>query len=173
MIADFGERKVDIRGDCYIAPTASVVGSVTLQSGSSVWFGAVIRGDCEQITLGENSNVQDCAVLHADPGKPLVIDAEVTIGHNATVHGCQIGECSLIGINAVVLNGAKIGKHCLIGANALVPEGMEIPDGSLVIGAPAKIKRALSDTEKGYLKLSAQHYAENGRRFSQTLKIRD
>lgn len=173
MIADLKDRKVNNDPDSYVAPNAMVVGSVTLHKGASVWFSAVVRGDCEDIVIGEGSNVQDGAVLHADPGQPLIIERDVTIGHNATVHGCRVGECSLIGINAVVLNGAKIGKHCLIGANTLVPEGMEIPDGSLVIGSPAKVKRALSEAEKGFLKLGAEHYASNGRHFKQEMVIRE
>ncbi|MGH1372643.1 MAG: gamma carbonic anhydrase family protein [Cellvibrionaceae bacterium] len=173
MIADLKDRKVDKNADSFVAPTATVVGSVTLKKGASVWFGAVIRGDCEEIVVGENSNVQDGSVVHADVGQPCIIEKNVTIGHNATVHGCHIGECSLIGINAVVLNGAKIGKNCLIGSNSLVPEGMEIPEGSLVMGSPAKVKRALSEEEIGFLKLSADHYSENGRMFAQDMVIRE
>ncbi|NIB44277.1 gamma carbonic anhydrase family protein [Pseudomaricurvus alkylphenolicus] len=172
MIADLKDRTVNAHEDCFVAPTATVVGSVELAEGSSVWFGAVLRGDCEQLSVGKNSNVQDGAVLHADPGFPLQIGEGVTIGHNATVHGCVVGQNSLIGINAVVLNGARIGNNCLIGASALVPEGMEIPDGSLVLGAPAKVKRSLSEKEIEGLKLSAQHYADNGRRFREEMAIR-
>lgn len=173
MIADLKDRKVNKDPDSFVAPTATVVGSVTLKKGASVWFSAVVRGDCEDIIIGENSNVQDGAVLHADPGQPCVLERDVTIGHNATVHGCHVGERSLIGINAVVLNGAKIGKNCLIGGNSLVPERMEIPDGSLVMGSPAKIKRALSEEEIGFLKVSADHYADNGRMFDQEMVIRE
>lgn len=173
MIADLKDRKVTKADDSFVAPNATVVGSVTLKQGSSVWFSAVVRGDCEEIVIGEDSNVQDGAVLHADIGQPLIIERDVTIGHNATVHGCTVGECSLIGINAVVLNGAKIGKNCLVGSNALVPEGMEIAPGSLVIGSPAKIKRPLSEEEIGFLKLSAQHYADNGRMFAKEMVIRE
>lgn len=173
MIADLKDRKVNNDADSFVAPTATVVGSVTLKKGASVWFGAVIRGDCEEIVVGENSNVQDGSVVHADVGQPCIIERDVTIGHNATVHGCHVGECSLIGINAVVLNGAKIGKNCLIGSNSLVPEGMEIPEGSLVMGSPAKIRRSLSEEEIGFLKLSADHYSDNGRMFKQNMVIRD
>lgn len=172
MIADLNNRKVNQNPDSFVAPNAMVVGSVTLHKGVSVWFSATVRGDCEDITIGENSNVQDGAVLHADPGQPLIIERDVTIGHNATVHGCHIGECSLIGIGAVVLNGAKVGKYCLVGSNALVTEGMVIPDGSLVVGSPAKIKRLLSDEEKEILKLGAEHYAENGRLFRTEMTVR-
>lgn len=172
MIADLHDRKVIMDPDTFVAPTAAVLGSVTLEKGASVWFSAVIRGDSEQILVGADSNVQDGAVLHADPGHPLLIGTGVTIGHNATVHGCQIGEFSLVGINAVILNGARIGKHCLIGSNALVTEGSVIPDGSLVIGSPARVKRALSEQEIAGLQRSAQHYAENGRSFKQGLVLR-
>ncbi|WP_439133939.1 gamma carbonic anhydrase family protein [Pseudomaricurvus sp.] len=173
MIADLKDRKVQKDPSSFVAPNAMVVGSVTLHKDTSVWFNATVRGDCEEISIGEGSNVQDGAVLHADPGQPLLIERDVTIGHNATVHGCQVGECSLIGINAVVLNGAKIGKYCLIGGNALVTEGMEIPEGSLVMGSPAKVKRALSEEEKGFLRLGAQHYVENGKMFAQEMIIRE
>ncbi len=173
MIADLKNRKVNNHSDSYVAPNATVVGSVTLKQGASVWFGAVVRGDCEDIVIGANSNVQDGSVVHADVGQPCIIEDNVTIGHNATVHGCYVGTCSLIGINAVVLNGAKIGKNCLIGSNALVPEGMEIPEGSLVMGSPAKIKRALTDEEIGFLKVSAEHYADNGRMFAREMVIRE
>lgn len=173
MIADLKNRKVKKDPSSFVAPNAMVVGSVTLHKDTSVWFNATVRGDCEEISIGEGSNVQDGAVLHADPGQPLIIERDVTIGHNATVHGCHIGECSLIGINAVVLNGAKVGKYCLIGSNALVTEGMEIPEGSLVMGAPAKVKRPLSEEEKELLRLGAQHYVENGKSFAQDMVIRE
>jgi carbonic anhydrase/acetyltransferase-like protein (isoleucine patch superfamily) len=173
VIADLKDRKVINDPDSFVAPTATVVGSVTLKKGASVWFGAVIRGDCEEIVIGENSNVQDGSVVHADVGQPCIIERDVTIGHNATVHGCHVGECSLIGINAVVLNGVKIGENSLIGANSLVPEGMTIPAGSLVMGSPAKVKRPLSEEEIGFLKMSADHYSDNGRMFAQEMVIRD
>lgn len=172
MIADLKDRTVKQDPDSFVAANAMVVGSVTLHKGSSVWFNATVRGDCEEIVIGENSNVQDGAVLHADPGQPLLIEDHVTIGHNATVHGCQVGECSLIGIGAVVLNGAKVGKYCLVGSKALVTEGMIIPDGSLVVGSPAKVKRLLSDEEKAMLKVGAQHYADNGRLFRTEMTVR-
>ena len=173
MIADLKDRIVTSDPDGFVAPTATVVGSVTLGKGVSVWFSAVVRGDVEDIVVGENSNVQDGAVLHADPGMPLIIGKGVTIGHNATVHGCQVGDFSLIGINSVVLNGAKIGARSLIGANSLVPEGMDIPEGSLVVGSPAKVRRALSEEEKQRLEVSAEHYTNNGRFFSKHLVVRD
>lgn len=172
MIADLKDRKVNKDPDSFVAPNAMVVGSVTLHKGASVWFSATVRGDCDEIVIGENSNVQDGAVLHADPGQPLLIESHVTIGHNATVHGCHIGECSLIGIGAVVLNGAKVGRYCLVGSNALVTEGTVIPEGSLVVGSPAKVKRLLTEDEKVMLKLGAEHYAENGRRFQAEMTVR-
>ena len=171
MIANLGERKVDRHPDTFIAPTASIVGSVTLHQGASVWFGAVARGDTEQITIGANSNIQDGAVLHADPDQPLLIKEGATIGHNAIVHGCTVGKHSLIGMGSTVLNGAQIGDNCLIGANALVPAGMVIASGSLVLGTPAKIKRPLTSEEISSLKYSAEHYAENGRRFTSEMDI--
>ena len=172
MIADLKDRIVNAHPDSYVAPNASVIGSVTLKKGASVWFSAVVRGDCDDITIGEDCNVQDGAVLHADPGVPLTLERGVTVGHNAMLHGCHVDQYALIGINAVVLNNAKIGAFSLIGANALVPEGMEIPAGSLVVGSPAKIKRVLSDEEQAALRASAQHYADNGRFFSEHMVIR-
>lgn len=171
MIFSLEGKSVQRIGDGhFIAQNATVIGSVTLHEHSSVWFNVVIRGDAEEITVGARSNIQDASVLHADPGFPLVIGEDVTVGHKAMLHGCTIGDGSLIGINAVVLNGAKIGKGCLIGANALVTEGTEIPDGSMVLGSPAKIKRTLSDDEQAALRLSAAHYVENGQRFLKHLR---
>ena len=171
MIYQLDDQKVVLEGDGhFIAETAAVIGNVRMKSNSSVWFSTVIRGDSEAITVGHSSNVQDGAVLHADPGFPLVIGDFVTIGHNAMVHGCTIGEGSLIGINAVVLNGARIGKECLIGANALVTEGMEIPDGSMVLGSPAKLIKPLGDEQRQLLRVSAEQYAKNAARFSSGLQ---
>ena len=131
----------------YVAPTATVVGDVVLGSNVGVWFGAVIRGDNERITLGDGTNVQDCCVLHTDPGCPLNIGENVTIGHKAVLHGCTVEDGCLIGINAVILNNARIGKNCLIGANALITDGKEIPPNSLVVGAPGRVIRQLNDNE--------------------------
>jgi carbonic anhydrase/acetyltransferase-like protein (isoleucine patch superfamily) len=130
----------------------------------------VIRGDNETIRIGARSNIQDGSVCHSDPGSPLTIGASVTVGHNATIHGCTIGEGTLVGINAVILNGAKIGKNCVIGANALVPEGMEIPDGSLVMGVPAKIRRKLTEEEQALFSHNADHYVNNAVRFDRDLQ---
>jgi carbonic anhydrase/acetyltransferase-like protein (isoleucine patch superfamily) len=154
----------------WVADSAQVMGAVRLAEGSSVWFGAVIRGDTESITLGAGSNIQDASVLHADHGFPLVIGERVTVGHQVMLHGCTIGDESLIGIGAVVLNGAKIGKHCLVGAGALVTEGKEFPDGSMIIGSPAKAVRQLTPEQIEGLKRSAQHYTENADRYRKGLK---
>ncbi len=171
MLFQLGDLKVQRKGDDqFIAHNATVIGNVSLAEKVSVWFNVVIRGDAEKISIGARSNIQDASVLHADPGFPLEIGEDVTVGHKAMLHGCKVGDGSLIGINAVVLNGAKIGKGCLIGANALVTEGSDIPDGAMVLGAPAKVKRMLSEDEQAALRLSASHYVENGQRFRNELK---
>lgn len=170
MIYDLQKRHTEFRGGGhFIAPNATIIGSVILDDQSSVWFNAVIRGDNDLITIGPESNIQDGAVLHTDPGIELNLGRGVTVGHKAMLHGCDVGDYSLIGINAVVLNGARIGKHCLVGANALIPEGMEIPDGSLVVGSPATIKRELSDEHRKHLELSARHYVDNAVRYREHL----
>ena len=140
-----------------------------LEEGASVWFNAVLRGDNELILIGKHSNVQDGAVMHTDMGYPLTLGTGVTIGHNAMLHGCTVGDYSLIGINAVILNGARIGKHCIIGANSLIGEGKEIPDGSLVMGSPGKVVRDLTDEQKKLLEASAAHYVKNGQRYAREL----
>lgn len=170
MIYSLGELSVSQHDTVFVAPGAHVIGNVELQENSSVWFNAVIRGDCDKITVGSNSNIQDGSVLHTDEGVPLTIGEGVTVGHMVMLHGCTIGDYSLIGINAVVLNGAKIGKHCVIGANALITEGMEIPDGSLVVGSPGKVIKSLSDKQRAQLELSAAHYVQNAQRFKTQLK---
>ncbi|MFW1678732.1 gamma carbonic anhydrase family protein [Pontibacter sp. JAM-7] len=157
----------------FVAENATVIGNVTLHDCSSVWFNAVIRGDNDPIIIGERSNIQDGAVLHTDPGFTLSIGADVTIGHQAMLHGCAVGDGSLIGIGAVVLNGAQIGKGCLVGANALVPEGMVIPDYSLVVGAPAKIKRVLTEEQVAGLLENAHHYVANMRRYCRGLQLQE
>ena len=148
MLYKLGEFQPTTEGEFYVAENATVLGKVKLCKESSVWFGAILRGDTELITIGERSNVQDGSVLHTDMGFPLVIGKDVTIGHKVMLHGCTIGDGSLIGINSVVLNGAKIGKGCLIGANALITEGTEIPDGSLVMGSPGKIRGELNEDQR-------------------------
>lgn len=169
MLYKLDEHEPILDGDYYVADSAIVLGKVRLCKDASVWFGAVLRGDTELITIGEGSNVQECSVLHTDLGFPLNIGKDVTIGHKVMLHGCTIGDGSLIGINSVVLNGAKIGKGCLIGANALITEGMEVPDGSLVLGSPGRIKGELSEDQQQGLILSAKHYVENGKRFKEGL----
>ncbi|MDZ7683845.1 MAG: gamma carbonic anhydrase family protein [Gammaproteobacteria bacterium] len=170
MIYSLGDRKIETKGDFWVADTATVIGSVVLENNASVWWGAVLRGDNDLITVGENSNVQDLSVLHTDPGIQLTIGKNVTIGHKVMLHGCTIGDGSLIGINSVILNGAKIGKGCLIGANSLVPEGKEIPDGSLVMGSPGKVVRQLSEEQQQGLLMSAESYVKNFKRFKAELK---
>lgn len=169
MIYQLGDDKVTLGNNLYIAPGAQVMGKVILRDNVSVWFNAVIRGDCDLIELGEGSNVQDGSVLHTDYGYPMLIGKGVTIGHKVMLHGCTIGDYSLVGINAVILNGAKIGHHCVIGANALVTEGMEIPDYSLVMGSPAKVVKKVSEEQGLMLEKSADHYQHNAKRFAKDL----
>ena len=153
----------------YVAPSAVLIGQVTLEPGANVWFGAVLRGDNEPIIVGENSNIQENSVLHTDAGAPLHIGKNVTIGHSVTLHGCTIGDNSLIGMGATILNGAKIGKGCLIGAGALITEGKEIPDGALVMGAPGKVVRQLDAEAQARLLKAAAGYQANARRFAKGL----
>lgn len=157
-------------GDYWIAPGAHVMGNVIIHSGASIWFNAVIRGDNDPIIIGEGANIQDGTVIHTDPGLTVRIGANCTIGHNAIIHGCDIGEGSLIGMGATVLNGAKIGKNCLVGANALVTEGKEFPDGSLIVGSPAKAVKELPPAAIQGLRGSALHYQDNMRRFRKGMK---
>lgn len=159
-----------VAGSAWVADSAQVMGNVELAQDASVWFGVVIRGDTETIRIGRGSNIQDLSVLHADIGMPLTVGENVTVGHKVMLHGCTIGDESLIGIGAVVLNGAKIGKNCLVGAGALVTEGKEFPDGSMIIGSPAKAVRQLTPEQIAGLKMSAQHYVDNARRFRAGLK---
>jgi carbonic anhydrase/acetyltransferase-like protein (isoleucine patch superfamily) len=154
-----------LAADAWIAGSASVIGNVSLGAGVSVWFGAVVRGDGEDITIGDLTNIQDLSVLHTDTGFPLTIGPGCTIGHRAILHGCTIGENSLIGMGAILLNGARIGRDCLIGAGALVTEGKVIPDGSLVLGAPGRVVRSLTPDEIAANRRSAGHYAANAARF--------
>ena len=170
MKYSLGEHRVSLVGDGqWIAPNAAVIGDVVLHENASVWFSCVLRGDADRITIGAGSNIQDGTVIHADPGFPTTVGENVTVGHNAMLHGCTIGDGSLVGINAVILNGAKIGKGCLIGANALVTEESEIPDGAMVLGAPAKVKRVLSAEEQEMLAHNADHYIQNAARFAAQL----
>ena len=154
----------------WVADSAEVMGNVEMAEDTSIWFGAVVRGDTEVIRIGRGSNIQDCSVLHADIGMPLTLGEHVTVGHQVMLHGCTIGDGSLIGIQAVVLNGAKIGKNCLVGAGSLVTEGKEFPDGCMILGSPAKAVRQLTDAQIEGLKMSAQHYIDNARRYKTGLK---
>ena len=169
-IYQLDEHMPDVAETAFVADSAEVIGRVTLGEDSSVWFGAVLRGDTETLTIGRNSNIQDLSVLHADVGCPLTIGENVTVGHQVMLHGCTIGDESLIGIGAVVLNGARIGRNCIVGAGALVTEGKEFPDGSLIVGAPAKVVRPLTEAQIAGLKASAAHYVNNGRRYAAGLK---
>jgi carbonic anhydrase/acetyltransferase-like protein (isoleucine patch superfamily) len=160
----------EIHSSAYVAPGAHVIGKVRLEENTSVWFGSTLRGDNEWITIGKGSNVQENSVLHTDIGHPLTIGKDVTVGHQVTLHGCEIGDGSLIGIQAVVLNGAKIGKNCLIGAGSLIPEGKEIPDNSLVMGSPGKVVRQVSDEDAERMRKGAAVYVERAASFKTNLK---
>ena len=169
-IYQLGEHTPEIDTSAYIAESASIIGKVKIDANASIWFGVTIRGDNELISVGENSNVQESCVLHTDLGYPLTIGKNVTIGHQAMLHGCTIGDGSLIGIQAVVLNGAKIGKNCLVGAGALVTEGKEFPDNSLIIGTPAKVVRSLSEEDIARLQGNTDNYVKRGQLFKTQLK---
>ncbi|AXA94481.1 gamma carbonic anhydrase family protein [Massilia sp. YMA4] len=169
-IYQLGEHVPEIDDSAFVADSATLIGKVTLQPDSSVWYGATIRGDNERITIGAGSNVQEGTVMHTDIGYPLDIGANVTIGHQAMLHGCTVGDGSLIGIQAVILNGAKIGRGCLVGAGALVTEGKEFPDNMLIIGSPAKAVRELSAEDVARLQGSADSYVQRARLFKTQLK---
>jgi len=169
-IYQLGDVTPVVHDTAWVAPTAAVIGNVNLAKQSSIWFGAVLRGDNEPINIGERSNIQDNSILHTDPGCPLDIGREVIVGHRVMLHGCTIGDGSLIGIGATILNRAKIGKNCLIGAHALITEGKEIPDNSMVIGAPGKIVKTLNENQIAMLRLNAEIYVRNAERFEQDLK---
>jgi carbonic anhydrase/acetyltransferase-like protein (isoleucine patch superfamily) len=169
-IYSLGEHQVELGGgECYIAPGASVIGRVRLGRDASVWFGAVVRGDNDFVSIGERSNIQDNAVVHADPGIPVTIGANVSVGHMAMVHGCTIGDCTLIGIGAVILNHAVIGKNTLVGAKTLIPERKTFPDGVLILGQPGKVVRELRPEEIESLQRSAESYVQKGRRYRREL----
>jgi len=166
-VYDLGGVTPELPGEdeYWIAPSASVIGRVILKKNASVWFGATLRGDNDPIVIGENSNVQDGSVLHTDTGSPLTIGSNVTVGHMVMLHGCTIGDNSLVGIGSIILNGAKIGRNCLIGANCLITEGKEIPDNSLVMGAPGKVIREISQEQGQMLAGGALHYVHNWKRY--------
>jgi carbonic anhydrase/acetyltransferase-like protein (isoleucine patch superfamily) len=173
-IYSLADRRVEFRGrEWFVAPTASVMGSVVLEDRANVWFNVVIRGDNELITIGEAVNVQDGSVLHADPGFPLALARGVSVGHKAMLHGCSVGEGSLIGMNSVVMNGAVIGRDSIVGSNALVAEGKRFPDGVLVLGSPGKVVRELKPEEIAGIRAIADGYVERARRFKAELKPQD
>jgi len=147
-----------------------VIGAVTLHQNASIWFNCVVRGDTDDIIIGENTNIQDGSVLHTDPGIKLRIGRDVTVGHMVMLHGCEIGDNTLIGIKSVILNGAKIGRNCIIGANSLITEGKQIPDNSLVMGSPGKVVRPVTEQETKFLTAQAQHYVQNAQRYRKALK---
>jgi len=165
MFYDLENKKIKNAGENWVASNASIIGDVTLEKNTSIWFNTTLRGDVENIHVGEGSNIQDGSVLHTDPGYPLKIGKNVTIGHLVMLHGCIIGNNSLIGIGAVILNNAKIGKNCIIGANALVTENKEIPDNSLVIGSPGRIVRQVTNEEVKSITQNAIHYQENWKKY--------
>ncbi|CAN5346223.1 gamma carbonic anhydrase family protein [soil metagenome] len=157
-------------GRYWIAPSAQVMGRVILKADASIWWGAVVRGDNDPITIGERSNVQDGSVLHTDMGSPLTLGDDVTVGHLVMLHGCTIGDGSLIGIGSIILNGARIGKNCLVGANTLITEGKEFPDNSMIVGSPGKVVRELSPEHAAALAHGSAHYVENWRRYRSELR---
>ncbi len=165
MIYRLANLQPKIADNNFIAPNATLIGDVELGSQASIWFNVVIRADLAKIDIGENSNIQDGSILHVDAKFPMTIGRNVTVGHKVMLHGCTIGENTLIGINAVVLNGAKIGKNCLIGANSLITENMQVPDGHLALGSPAKVVKALDDSTQAMFTKSAMHYVENSQRY--------
>ena len=166
MITDLGDKKLTTDNEDYwIAPDANVIGSVHISKDASVWFNCTLRGDNEPILIGEGSNVQDGSIIHTDPGFKCTVGKFVTIGHMVMLHGCEIGDGSLIGIGSVILNGAKIGKNCIIGAKALITENMVVPDGSMVLGMPGKIKKQLTEEEQMMPALNAHHYIENYKKY--------
>jgi carbonic anhydrase/acetyltransferase-like protein (isoleucine patch superfamily) len=169
-IYQLGDDAPRIAPSVWVAESASVIGRVSLAEDTSVWFNAVLRGDNEWLEIGRGSNVQDGSVLHTDSGVPLTIGENVTVGHQVMLHGCTVGDGSLIGMQAVVLNGVKIGKRCLVGACSLIPEGKEFPDGVLIMGSPAKIVRELTPEQFTMLEIGARHYVENARRYRQGLR---
>jgi len=162
-----------VGNDYWIAPGAHIIGDVRLEKNASIWFNAVLRGDNEPITVGENSNIQDGSILHADPGFPLTIGKNVTIGHMVMLHGCTIGDGSLIGIGSIILNGAKIGKNCLVGANTLITEGKEIPDNSMVIGSPGKVVKTFGPEQAEQWTKAADHYVSNSKTYGAKLRKLD
>lgn len=170
MIYQVGTRSPSIDPSCFVAESAQLIGSVVMHRDASVWFGAVIRADNSLVTIGEGSNVQDNSVIHSDDGIDVVLGRGVTVGHKVMLHGCEVGDYSLVGIGAILLNRVKVGNHCLIGAGTLLTEGKQIPERSLVLGSPGRVVRALTDAEVMQLKFGAAHYVQNSRRYRETLR---
>lgn len=170
MLYKLADLKPTINSTCFIAPNATLIGDVTLEENASIWFNVVIRADTDKVVIGKNSNIQDGSILHLDKGFPLTIGDNVTVGHKVMLHGCTIGDNTLIGMNAVVLNGAKIGHNCVVGANALVTENMEVPNGHVVMGSPAKVVKTLDEKTFSMLKAGAMHYVKNGQRYQEHLE---
>lgn len=170
MLYALEEKQPQLLGHNWVADNAAVIGNVVLHPGANVWFGCTLRGDNDPITVGENTNIQDNSVLHTDAGVPLVIGRDVTIGHQVMLHGCTIGDNTLVGIQSVILNRAKIGRNSIVGAGSLVPEGKSYPDGVLLMGSPAVVKRELNPQEIAFIKLTAQHYVQNAQRFAAKLR---
>ncbi|WP_027370726.1 gamma carbonic anhydrase family protein [Desulfovermiculus halophilus] len=171
MIWAIADRRPEIHPSCFIAPDAALIGSIVLEPDASIWFGTILRGDNDLITISQGTNIQDGSVVHTDEGIPVSIGAGVTVGHKAVLHGCRVGENSLIGINAVILNNARVGANCIVGAGALIPEGKEIPDNSVVFGTPGKVVREVSEQETARITGSAQHYMEKARIYAQKLRL--
>jgi len=169
-IYQLGDLAPQLHASAWVADSAEVMGDVVMGEGSSVWFGCVVRGDSDTIRIGAGTNIQDNSTLHADPGKPLTIGDKVSVGHQVMLHGCSIGDGTLIGIGSVILNNARIGKNCLVGACSLVTEGKEFPDGSMIMGSPAKVVRPLTPEQIADLHRTAQHYVDNAQRFQAGLK---
>jgi carbonic anhydrase/acetyltransferase-like protein (isoleucine patch superfamily) len=170
MIYELGNVKPQFKGDHFIADNAAVIGSVILENDVSVWFNCVLRGDTDELLIGEGTNIQDFSMLHTDPGIKLRIGRDCVIGHHVVLHGCEVGDNSLIGIGAVILNRAKIGRNCIVGARSLVTEGKSFPDNSMIMGTPAKVVREVTPQEVQMIKLNAQHYVQNFKRFLRDLK---
>ena len=169
MFYDLKDKKPKKSGENWVAPNATIIGDVTLEKSTGIWFNAVLRGDVENIFIGEGSNVQDGSVLHTDTGCPLKVGKDVTIGHMVMLHGCTIGDNSLIGIGAVILNNAKIGKNCIIGAKALITENKVIPDNSLVVGSPGNVVREVTNEEKKSIIENTKHYQDNWKKYSKSI----
>lgn len=173
MQYELGKRRPEIAEDAFVAPSAVVIGDVRLYPESSVWFGAVLRGDIERISIGRGANIQDGSVCHTDPSNPCTVGDYVTVGHMAMLHGCTIGDNSLVGIGATLLNGSSVGKECIVGAHALVTEGKSFPDGVVIMGAPAKVVRELTDEDRSKLRANAERYIQRAKHYQQELRMPD